>query len=718
LGNRTAENSYDPTGTLHRTHTRVFNTLSELYQDINAAGTAAVTTTLGYDANANLTSSDAPLSRNTANQYDALNRLNQITDPNSGITKLGYDANDNLASVIDPRTLTTSYAHNGFNDVTALVSPDTGTSSKTYDSGGNLKTATDARSAVATYSYDALNRMTQEAYADQTINFTYDAGTNGIGRLTGASDANHSLSWTYDTHGRIIGKGQTVGTVTKSVGYAYVNNDLTSVVTPSGQTITYGYTNHRITSITINSTTLLSGATYAPFGPLTGWTWGNTTAVARTYDEDYKVTAITTAGDSIDFGYDSAFRITAVTDTGTSADTWALNYDLLDRITSASKTGTTDGWTYDANSNRLTQTGTSASTFTPSTTSNRLSKTTGALARTYAYDAAGDTASYSTLTFTYNDRGRMSAVTVGSTASAYIYSAVGQLIKKTVGSTATLLMYDEWGHLLGEYSSTGVLIEETVWMGDIPVATLRPSGSTINIYYVHTDQLNVPRKITQPSSNTLAWRWDTDPFGTGAPNQNPASLGTFTYNLRFPGQYYMPETGLMYNYFRDYDPQTGRYLESDPIGLAGGSLSTYNYVNNNPLSRIDPDGLQIVDVIPVPIEAIRPLPLPTTIDPAIPVPTTPNTPDPNCPRCKQLNADVQKAKAKVGTVGACRPVMSRYQLLQRYDAWLALGIARAKRDVTCWNGGDETHQGEQANAWTQVGVCGGLLGINALSGLF
>jgi uncharacterized protein RhaS with RHS repeats len=174
----------------------------------------------------------------------------------------------------------------------------------------------------------------------------------------------------------------------------------------------------------------------------------------------------------------------------------------------------------------------------------------------------------------------------------------------------------------------------------------------------------------------------------------------------------------MYNYFRDYDQSTGRYLESDPIGLAGGSLSTYNYVNNNPLSRIDPDGLQIVDVIPVPIEAIRPLPLPTTIDPAIPVPTTPNTPDPNCPRCKQLNADVQKAKAKVGTVGACRPGMSRYQLLQRYDAWLALGIARAKRDVTCWNGGDETHQGEQANAWTQVGVCGGLLGINALSGLF
>jgi RHS repeat-associated protein len=128
------------------------------------------------------------------------------------------------------------------------------------------------------------------------------------------------------------------------------------------------------------------------------------------------------------------------------------------------------------------------------------------------------------------------------------------------------------------------------------VATLRPNGSTgcastICVFYVHTDQLNAPRKITQPSSNSLVWRWDTDPFGTVAPNQNPSGLGTFIYNLRFPGQYYQAETGLNYNYFRDYDSQTGRYIESDPIGLAGGSYSTYAYVRGNPISLIDPFGL-------------------------------------------------------------------------------------------------------------------------------
>ena len=89
--------------------------LSRLWKDVPSSG-AAGTTTLAYDENGNLTTSDAPLARTTRTAYDELNRLSQVTDPINGNTTFGYDSNDNLASVTDPRNLTTSYAYNGFGD--------------------------------------------------------------------------------------------------------------------------------------------------------------------------------------------------------------------------------------------------------------------------------------------------------------------------------------------------------------------------------------------------------------------------------------------------------------------------------------------------------------------------------------------------------------------------------------------------------------------------
>ncbi|MGO9802894.1 MAG: RHS repeat-associated core domain-containing protein [Steroidobacteraceae bacterium] len=573
MGNRTAEKTYDPSNNLHRTHTRAFNTLNELYRDINAAGTSAVTTTYAYDGNANQTAIDAPLSRNTTNAYDPLNRLDQITDPNSGNTYFTYDAEDDLTSVKDPRSLTTSYGYNGFGDVKQLASPDTGTTTSTYDSGGNLSTSTDARSSVATYAYDVANRVTSIAYSnggttDQTLTFGYDSGTYGKGRLTSAADANHSLAWTYDFMGRVVGKGLTVGTVNLSVGYGYSNGDRTSLVTPSGQTVTYGYnSNHQVTSIAVNSTTVLSGVTYEPFGGVNGWTWGNSGTTTRTFNGDGLISQIVTYGVTLGYSFDNANRITGISDSSNSALTWTYGYDLLDRLTSATTSAITDGWTYDADGNQLTQTGTTPITFSVASASNQLTATTGSLVRSYSYDAAGHVTAYGANSLTYNNRGRVEATAADSTD--YLYSALGQMYEKSGTLGTTLFMQDEAGHLIGEYSGSGSLVEETIWLGDTPVATLQPNGSGgVNIFYVHTDHLNSPRKVAQSSSGgQLVWRWDTDPFGTAAPNQNPSGLGAFPYNLRFPGQIYDSATGLNQNWNRDYDPIVARYVESDPIGL-------------------------------------------------------------------------------------------------------------------------------------------------------
>lgn len=106
-----------------------------------------------------------------------------------------------------------------------------------------------------------------------------------------------------------------------------------------------------------------------------------------------------------------------------------------------------------------------------------------------------------------------------------------------------------------------------------------------NLSFVHTDHLTTPQVVTN-QSQAVVWIADYQPFGK-------AKLGLFnsiSLDSRFPGQYLDSETGLYYNYFRDYDPSIGRYIESDPIGLEGG-INTYAYVEGNPLTGTDPLGL-------------------------------------------------------------------------------------------------------------------------------
>ena len=182
--------------------------------------------------------------------------------------------------------------------------------------------------------------------------------------------------------------------------------------------------------------------------------------------------------------------------------------------------------------------------------------------------------------FIYGENNRLKEAGIGgSPLATYSYNGRGERVKK-LGTATTYYYYDSNGQLIAELDGSGNTVREYVYLGGQPLALITAG----NVYTIHTDHLGTPQIITDQSQNTV-WNADYEPFG-----QTTITTETVINNLRFPGQYFDGKTGLHYNYFRDYDPETGRYVESDPIGLYGG-INTYLYAYANPIHLPDPSGL-------------------------------------------------------------------------------------------------------------------------------
>lgn len=513
-----------------------------------------------------------------------MNQLIQSTDPATGITLYGHDAAGHLNQVTDPRLLVTGYTVNGFGDVTQIQSPDTGVTARSFDPAGNVITSKDARNLTTSYTYDALNRLTNAAYADGTSAvYQYDKGTNGKGRLTEVTDVSGTTQFKYDKHGRVTKKTQNTGSVmlTMLQSFNTAGQLHTSTATPQGGLITYSYdAAGQVNQIKVKGKVFLTGVQHQPFGPVAGWHWSDGSVYQRSFDSDGRLASFPLGSDSRSIGYDTASRIQTLTDANTSAQQ-VFGYDGLDRLTSHTAPGVSQGYAYDADGNRQTLT-------TPSTTltygygagANAL-LSLSAPATSYAYDAAGNLTGDGMTTYTYDARGRL----VNAAGTDYAINGLGQRVAKTNAGDPRLFLFGQEGMLRSEYTAAGKLIQETIWLDGLPVGVRTATG----VFRTYADQLGAARLITA-STGTALWQWESDPFGNGAPNQNPSGSGTFTYNPRFPGQYYDSETGLHHNGARNYDPTSGRYVQSDPIGLVGG-VNTYAYAGANPIGAVDPSGL-------------------------------------------------------------------------------------------------------------------------------
>lgn len=592
VGNRKIEEVFDPVAFLRGNRKREFDALDRLSKLI---GARSQTTLFEYDDEDNLTRTTDPLGTETNQAFDALNRLREST---ADVQKISYDydAIDNLIKIIDPLDHSTAYTVNGLGDNEVTNSPDTGNMQNSYDDAGNLKMTVDARGKQVEYGYDALNRVTSIKYPEATITFSYDQGTNGIGHLTQMTDASGdtgNTTWTYDAHGRVKSKNLTVKALSLTTSYVYDSaGRLETETYPSSQVLKYFYLNGNITQVTLNGVPLMSGIHFHPFGPADTWTWGNGATYWRLYDQDGNPRQYDLSGFSRQLTYDPADRIKDFVDVGINLRT-IFDYDVLHRLTEVTDpSGQKKTYTYDENGNRLSLTnGEQTISYDYSPDNNKLTSITEAEPKALQYDNVGNLEFDGGNQFSHDGRRRLIQTTVGQDVFHYGINGLGQRVSKLKGEAPDLqsgsyFIYDESGHLQGEYDLHGNPVQEYVWLDDQPVAVL--SGG--QPFYIYPDHLNTPRAIAD-SSKKIVWRWEGEPFGNTPAQDDPDADGVvFTFNLRFPGQYFDSETGLHYNYFRDYNPATGRYIQSDPIGLRGG-INTYNYVESNPLISYDSEGL-------------------------------------------------------------------------------------------------------------------------------
>ena len=607
-GNRTSETTHDPSGNLVRQVTLAYDIRNRVAA-INAGGSL---TQQVRDAIGNLVAETDPNNNPaTTHGYDALNRLLETIDRLNGVIAYGYDSADRLARLQVPNGATTEYRYDDLGNLLEEISPDRGTTTYTYDAAGNVRSVTDARGITVTYTYDALNRLTRIDYPnDPDVILIYDAGTNcahGIGRLCRVEDESGVTEYGYDAFGNVTEQHKTERGVTYITRYTYDLQDRVSSITyPTGHVVSYTRdVIGRISAVTATvngaSQAIVIGRNYRADGLLLTQTYGNGLTETRNYDLRGLLTyQFLGAADTRLYTYDANGNLIQKQSLPEIA---TYTYDALDRLTGESATdGTINAYTYDPNGNRLSERKPNGKprpyTYEPG--SNRPSKRGN-------QDVVLDAAGYTLIdrdgnrTFTWNDAGRLKTATRGSHRGDYVYNYLGQRTQKA-RTTATGVIrefvyhYDIDGQLLAETRPNGRLVRLYVWADSEPIAQVqnRPALKTEELIYLHVDHLQTPRLATDPSQ-TVVWRFESEAFGVGKPERDPdADEANTNVRLRMPGQYFDGESGLFYNWNRYYDPTVGRYVSSDPIGLAGG-LNAYVHLRANPLRYIDPRGLCAAD---------------------------------------------------------------------------------------------------------------------------
>ncbi|MFJ9806556.1 RHS repeat-associated core domain-containing protein [Streptomyces wuyuanensis] len=567
-----------------------------------------------FDGEGNCTLHTDPLGATTRSEYTHFDLLAARLTPDGARHTFTYDTERRLTKVTNPQSLSWTYTYDAAGQLTGETDFNGHTMTYAYDTVGRLIRRINAAGQTVTYRYDPVGQLTDKTVDGREIVFDNDA----CGRLVRAAGPDATLTYRYDAVGRIVEEtvdGRTLSTTCDAVGRR------THRITPLGIATTYSY------DATGNYETLTASGRTLSFehdaaGREMRRSLGDRFTLAFGWDQAGQLTGQTlTAQGSAQpaihrtYAYREDGHLTAITDRHTGHRDFTV--DRAGRVTAVQAENWTERYAYDEAGN---QTHASWPDKHPGSQARGVrsyagSRLVSAGRIRYEHDAQGRVVlrqksrlsrKPDTWRYTWDAEDHLTSVTTpDGTRWRYLYDPLGRRIAKqrlsANGAVAEETRFTWDGTTLTEQTTHVAGSPETLTLtwdydGHAPLAQTETKSladapqETIDhrFFAIVTDQIGTPTELVD-EYGTVAWRIRATLWGATTWNRDAAAYTP----LRFPGQYYDPETELHHNYFRHYDPQTARYLSLDPLGLdAAPNPATYV---DNPHTLTDPLGLAPCD---------------------------------------------------------------------------------------------------------------------------
>ncbi len=506
-------------------------------------------TLYNYDANNNATAVTDALGKVTAMTYDAAGRQRETQNHSGGIMQRVFDAKGNLLLLNDEKVRGTSFTYDANDQMLSLEDPLTKKTTFTWDALGRITSKNNPDGSSISYAYDADGRVTGKTFSGSaSISYTYDAA----GNLLTVDDATGKTIYTYDNLNRVASIGYPDG-LALAFAYDEVGN-ISSLTYPGGAVVSYTYDNRNRIATAAWETGNFLHYTYDAAGNIKSIRRSNGTESVYAYDGDNRIMDIGHRKGSVTFAAMN-YRRNAMGNTIEETLTLPVSHNLTEALLSA--------------------------------TYNDVNQITAWNSDAYAYDANGNLINVggsSSFSAAYDAENRPVSLSQGGITNTYSYDGLGMRTKVLSGAQRRNFHHDASGRLMVETDGNGVVKAYYIYSGKFLSAMAIPSGE---MYFYHFDKTGNAMALTDRDGN-IASAYAYEPFGKVS-NKTGTVANPFTYAGAMGVMDEGDGLGLYFMRNRHYDSRTGKFLQKDPLGFAGG-INLYRYVGNNAINRIDPFG--------------------------------------------------------------------------------------------------------------------------------